>query len=140
MKKRFVVTTALACMLAAGTVSAQTPNEMMQGTGSGTTSTQQTSPAMGPGMMGGGMGMGPGMMGGGMGMGPGMMGSLEPEAQQKYLDATRDLRKKMQDKQFDYIEAARNPKANKADLLKKRKELWDIQQKLHEKVWEFMKE
>ena len=129
MKKRFVVTTALACMLAAGTVSAQTPNEMMQGTGSGTTSTQQTSPAMGPGMMGGGMGMG-----------PGMMGSLEPEAQQKYLDATRDLRKKMQDKQFDYIEAARNPKANKADLLKKRKELWDIQQKLHEKVWEFMKE
>jgi len=184
MKKKLVATTALACMLVAGTVFAQTPNDMMQGAGPGATSPQQTYPAMGPGMMGGGMGMGPGMMGGGYGMGPdmmggglgmgpcgqmggglgmgpgmmgggpggyghgmmgggmgyGMMGSLDPEAQQKYLDATKDLRKKMQDKQFDYVEAARNPKANKTDLLKKKKELWDIQQKIHEKAWEFMKE
>ncbi|MBU4033670.1 MAG: hypothetical protein KKG34_02625, partial [Proteobacteria bacterium] len=64
----------------------------------------------------------------------------EPEDQQKFLDATTDLRKKMHDTQFEYAEAARNPKTTKADLLKKKKELWDIQQKIHEKAWGFMKE
>ncbi|MFA6283458.1 MAG: periplasmic heavy metal sensor [Desulfurivibrionaceae bacterium] len=112
---------------------------------------------MAPGMMGGKMGQG-GMMGGGMGgmmggkgmcgmmggmgggmMGPGM-GTLSPEAQQKFLDATKDLRKKLHDKQFEYGEAARNPKADKKEILKKRKELWDIQQKIHAKAWDFMTE
>ncbi|MDG4475008.1 hypothetical protein [Thiovibrio frasassiensis] len=173
MKKKLFVATALACMLAAGTVSAQTGPEMMHGAGPGAMPPMGTDMemgpnmmgggmgmrpcmmgggmgmgpgmmgggmGMGPGMMGGGMGMGPCMMGGGMGMGPGMMGAIDPEDQQKYLDATRDLRKKMNDKQFEYAEAARNPKTSRADLLKKRKELWDIQQKIHEKAWNFIKE
>lgn len=100
---------------------------------------------MGMGMMGGGKGMGCGMMGDGMGMmdgmmGPAMMGTMTPEEQQKYMDATKELRKKLHDKKFEYAEAARNPKTSKADLLKKKKELWDLQQKIHEKAWEFMKE
>ena len=91
---------------------------------------------MGQGMMGCGM-MGPGM---GQGMMGGMMGNLDPAEQQKHLDATKELRKKLHDKQFDYGEAARNPKTSKADLLKKKKELWDLQHKIHEKAWDFMKE
>ena len=164
MKKKLLVATALAGMFAAGTVSAQSGHEMMQAAPPAQqqdAAPQQTFPSMGPGMMGGGMGMGPGMMGGGMGPGMmgggmgmmgggmgmgscgqmgGMMGNLDPENQQKYLDATKDLRKTLNDKQFEYLEAARNPKTSKADLLKKRKELWDIQHKIHEKAWEFIKE
>jgi len=81
--------------------------------------------------------MGCGMMGGGMGKG--MMDDLGPEEQQKYLDATRELRKKLHDKQFEFGEVARNPKTTREELLKKKKEVWDLQQKLHEKAWEFMK-
>ena len=168
MKKKLMAVTALACMLAAGTVSAQSGQEVMQGGMPGAMGPAMMDGASGygPGMMGGGMGMGPGMMGGGMGMGPcgqmgggmmgpgmmgggmgsgmgmgyGMMGNIAPDDQQKFLDATTDLRKKMHDTQFEYAEAARNPKTTKADLLKKKKELWDIQQKIHEKAWGFMKE
>ena len=170
MKKKLMVATALASALTVGTVFAQTGPGMMQTVPPAQqqdSAQQQTSPPMGPGMMGGGgygygrgmmgggYGYGRGMMGGGYGYGPGMMdgddgyghgmmggcmGSLSPEDQQKFMDATKDLRKKMHDKQFEYVEAARNPKANKADLLKKRKELWDLQQKIHEKAWGFMKE
>ncbi|MEW6500694.1 MAG: hypothetical protein AB1456_04360, partial [Thermodesulfobacteriota bacterium] len=91
----------------------------------------------GMGMMGGGMGCG--MMGGGMGMGQGVLDELGPEEQQKFLDATRELRKSLHDKQFEYAEVARDSKASRQELLKKRKEVWDIQQKLHEKAWEFLK-
>ncbi|PKN45497.1 MAG: hypothetical protein CVU58_08450, partial [Deltaproteobacteria bacterium HGW-Deltaproteobacteria-16] len=79
-----------------------------------------------------------GMMGSGM-MAPGM-GSLSSEAQQKFLDATKELRKKLHDKQFEYGEAARNAKADKKDLLKKRKDIWELQQKIHGKAWDFMTE
>lgn len=160
MNKRILLVTALASFLAAGAASAQTGHEAMQAD-QGAAPPPAAAP-MAPGMMGGKMGMG-GMMGGGMGgmmgggqgmmgggqgmmgggmcgmMGPGM-GNLSPEAHQKFLDATKELRKKLNDKQFEYAEAARNPKADKKELLKKRKELWDVQQKIHEKAWSFMTE
>jgi len=157
MKKRILLASVLASFLAAGAASAQTGHEGMQGMQAepGTAPPPAAAP-MAPGMMGGKMGQGGmgggmgGMMGGkgmcgmmgGMGggmMGPGM-GTLSPEAQQKFLDATKDLRKKLHDKQFEYGEAARNPKADKKEILKKRKELWDIQQKIHTKAWDFMTE
>ena len=160
MKKRILLASVLASFLAAGAASAQTGHEGMQAMQAepGTAPPPAAAP-MAPGMMGGKMGQGMmhgkmgdqgGMMGGmgmcgmmgGMGggmMGPGM-GTLSPEAQQKFLDATKDLRKKLHDKQFEYGEAARNPKADKKELLKKRRELWDIQQKIHTKAWDFMTE
>ena len=158
MKKRILLASVLAAFLAAGAASAQTGHEGMQGMQAepGTAPPPAAAPMAAPGMMGGKMGQGGmgggmgGMMGGkgmcgmmgGMGggmMGPGM-GTLSPEAQQKFLDATKDLRKKLHDKQFEYGEAARNPKADKKEILKKRKELWDIQQKIHAKAWDFMTE
>ena len=178
MQKKMVVVTALAWVLTAGTVSAQSDHGHGGASGAAPNAAaqqQQDVPSMGPGMMmgqggmgpgmmgmmrggmmgqgdmepcmmmGGGAGMGPGMMMGGMGMGPcGQMGpgmgNINPEDQQKYLDATKELRKQLNDKQFEYAEAVRNPKADKKALLQKRKELWEIQQKIHAKAWEFMTE
>lgn len=132
----------------------------MSGAGPGAAPASAAAPTA-PGMMGGKMGQGMmhgkmgdqgGMMGGkgmcgmmGSGMDSGMMGgpdmgTLSPEAQQKFLDATKDLRRKLNDKQFEYAEAARNPKTDKKELLKKRKELWDVQHKIHEKAWDYMTE
>jgi len=109
---------------------------------------------MGPGMMGGyghGMhhnmmgggcyGMGPDMMGGyGYGMGPGMMGYYSPEQyekqlkdQQEFLDATKELRKKMHDLKFDYAEALRNPKTEQKDLEKMNAEMENIWKQIYEK-------
>jgi hypothetical protein len=107
---------------------------------------------MGPGMMGGMMG--PGMMGGYGMMGSGMMGDygmmgrmrgmmgagsygmqgLDPAAYQKYLNDTRELRKKLHDKKFDYFEAARNPDIKRESLMKLEKEILDLQWELYEKA------
>lgn len=89
---------------------------------------------MGPGMMGGGMGM----MGGGM-MGQGMMGNYDDEKQQKFLDETVGLRKKIHDKKFEYFEAARDPKATRESLMKKEKEIYDLNQQLQEKSKEALR-
>ena len=112
---------------------------------------------MGPGMMGGyGYGMGPGMMGGyGYGMGPGMMGGYgpcpqgncygygqrpwqpgfsSPEKYQKFLDETKELRKKLHDLQFQYGEMLRDPKTTMDDKFKMEKEIFDLQQKIQEKA------
>lgn len=99
---------------------------------------------MGPGMMGYGMGhgmkgygMGPGMMGYGMmgcGMGPGMMGygmmDFDKDEYEKFLDNTRDLRKEMHMKKFDYFEAMRDPEKNKEKIDKIRSEMKDIKKKI----------
>lgn len=150
MKKTFLVATLLAAFFTAGTASAQTGHAGHTGPPAADEKAA-TAPGMmnhgGMGMMGQGGGMGGGMggmMGGGkgcgmMGGGMGIMNDLGPEEQQKYLDATRELRKKLHDKQFEYGEAARNPKTTRAELLKKKKAVWDLQQKIHEKAWEFMK-
>jgi len=98
---------------------------------------------MGPGMMGYGMGpgmmgygMGPGMMGCGMGpgmmgygMGPGMMG-LDKDEFEQFLEKTKDLRKEMHMKKFDYFEALRNPEKNKDQIDKIRSEMRDIRKKI----------
>jgi len=161
MKKRIFLASLLASFLAAGSVSAQTGHGAshdgaIQEAGQGS-APQQVAVPMAPGMMMDGM-MGPGMMHGKMGDHGGMskcgskcgpmhggmmepcMESLSPEAQQKFLDATKELRKKFNEKQFEYAELARNPTADKKELLAKRKELWEVKQKIHEKVWDFMTE
>lgn len=160
MKKRILLASVLASFLAASAVSAQTGHEGAHGPAPA--AEHDAAPAaaaalMAPGMIGGTMGQGMmhgkmggqggmmgnkgmcGMMGSGM-MAPVGMGSLSPEAQQKFLDATKELRKKLHDKQFEYGEAARNAKADKKDLLKKRKDIWELQQKIHGKAWDFMTE
>jgi hypothetical protein len=89
---------------------------------------------MGPGMMGQGM-MGPGMMGG-QGMGPGMMGrgyqGQSPECQ-KFYDETAGLRKELHNKEFEYFEAARNPKTTGEALMKIEKEVRELQEKIYAK-------
>ncbi len=110
---------------------------------------------MGPGMMGGGYGygMGPGMMGGGYGygMGPGMMGYgygpnngfgygnrgngwQQPEQVQKFLDQTVKLRRELNDKEFDYREALRNPKTTPETLAKLEKEIIDLRNQISNKA------
>lgn len=86
---------------------------------------------MGQGMMGGMMGQmgGYGMMGPG---GYGMQGT-NPEAYQKYLDDTADLRKKLHNKKFDYFEAMRNPNMKRETIMKLEKEMLDIQWAIYEK-------
>jgi hypothetical protein len=106
---------------------------------------------MGPGMMGG-YGMGPGMMGG-YGMGPGMMGGYQqypyqrspgmgygrgpwydPEKYQKFLDDTTKLRKKLNEKQFEYFEAMRNPDTKRETISKLAREIQELQKKIYEKA------
>lgn len=103
--------------------------------------------AFGPGWFGGGhmmggtgyggMMMGPGMMGG-YGMGPGMMGWSGTNRgygyDQKFLDETRDLRKELHEKRFEYFEALRNPETTPETVTKLEKEITELQQKLHEKA------
>lgn len=102
---------------------------------------------MGPGMMMGG-GMGPGMMGGyGMGMGhmkrhmmeeygwePGMQRFGSTEEHEKFLDATRDLRKKMHDLRFEYGEMMRNPATTMGDLKKMEQEMSELRRKIMEQA------
>jgi hypothetical protein len=111
----------------------------------------------GCGMMGPGWGMGPGMMGyggcgmmPGWGMGPGMMGyggygmmghggwGMRWQEQggkyQKFLDDTRDLRKELHMKQFDYFEAMRNPETTGETIAKLGREIRDLIKKIYEKA------
>jgi len=80
-------------------------------------------------------GMGPGMMGG-QGMGPGMMGrgyqGQSPECQ-KFYDETAGLRKELHNKEFEYFEAARNPKTTGEALMKIEKEVREFQEKIYAK-------
>jgi hypothetical protein len=92
---------------------------------------------MGQGMMGmmHGGGMGPGMMGmmHGGGMGPGMMNVYNPQMQ-KFLNETRELRKELHMKQFDYSEAIRNPKTTPEAMEKLQKDIRTLNIKLYEKM------
>jgi hypothetical protein len=93
-----------------------------------------------PNMMMGGMGygmmgMGPGMMG--YGMGPGMMGYgagyVYSKEFQKFLDETRDLRKELNEKNFEYFEALRNPNTKPDTIKKLQNELFELRNKIYEK-------
>jgi Spy/CpxP family protein refolding chaperone len=93
-------------------------------------------PGWGPGARG--WGMGPGWM---MGVGPGYMMGWGPGAcfgpygyDQKFLEETRDLRKQLHDKRFEYFEALRDPKATPENIEKLEKEIFELQQKLFAKA------
>jgi len=89
---------------------------------------------MGPGMMGG-YGMGPGY-GYGQGYGRGYQGygpGRQSEACGKFLDDTKDLRRQLNEKRYDYSEAMRNPATKPRDLERQRKEIGDLQAKIHAK-------
>jgi len=105
---------------------------------------------MGPGMMGGygGYSMGPGMMGGyGYGMGPGMMGNYgygtcpncgayqgqqfrSNEEYSKFLDDTKEQRKKLQNLMFEYNEEMRSPNPDTEKLTKMGKEIDELRSEI----------
>ncbi|GBE13139.1 hypothetical protein BMS3Bbin14_01149 [bacterium BMS3Bbin14] len=96
---------------------------------------------MGPGMMGSMM-MGPGMMGPGM-MGPGMMGPMmmgpgmgmqNMKRYNRFMNKTKDLRRKLYDMGFDYGEAMRNPKTTIGDLQRMRQEMGKLQRQIMRKM------
>jgi len=90
--------------------------------------------SMGPGMMGYGMmgyGMGPGMMGGGYGPGR----SYATNAyDRKFLDETKNLRKQLNGKRFEYFEALRNPKTTPDTIAKLEKEITELQKNIYAKA------
>lgn len=159
-----VLLTVLALTLTTGTGGAQMMSDNPENGGDQPRQARKSSrnyPAMmHPGMMGGhGYGMGPGQMGGyGYGMGPGMMGGyshgmwscgpgnyygygdesgqVSPEEYQKFLDETKELRKKLHDLRFEYGEVIRNPKTTMADKNKMEQELLELQQQIQEQAQE----
>ncbi len=91
----------------------------------------------GPGTMAGYWGMGPGMMWGGYGPGycTGPGSCFGPAGyDQKFLDETKDLRKALNEKRFEYFEALRNPETKPETLEKLQKEVFELQQKLFAKA------
>lgn len=89
--------------------------------------------AHGPGW-GGNMGYGNGgyMMGPGSGHMYGygaMMGWFGGD--QKFLDETKDLRKELHEKRFEYMEAVRNPETDEQTVTKLEKEITELQDKLY---------
>jgi len=112
---------------------------------------------MGPGMMGEyGYGMGPEMMrrygkdfGMREGYGPwsqnscygygqpqGMPGYMSPEKCRKFLDDTKDLRRKLHDLRFEYREMMRDSKTKLDDKFKVENEILDLKQKIERKAEE----
>ena len=113
---------------------------------SGSKSNSMMGHGMGPGMMGYG---GCDMMGGGMGTGmmghhktmhgsgsSGMMGEVSSEEQQKFLNDTVDLRKQLMMKRFDYREASRNPETKPEVFKQIEKDMWELQKKITDKLYE----
>jgi len=92
-------------------------------------------------MMGGYGMMGQGHMGGMMGQGHmgAMMGGYgyrgnNPEAYQKFMDDTVDLRKKLHNKMFEYREVLRDPDTTRKSLLKIEKEMMDLKWEIYERA------
>jgi len=104
--------------------------------------------AHGPGYEGWGSGnmMGPGHGGNMMGYGYGrhMMGygggnmmtrdSAGPEENQKFLDETKDLRKELHNKRFDYMELSRNSDTSDDTLIKLENEISGLEDMIREKA------
>ena len=127
MKKVIIVTVLVLCM-AAGTVMAQ-QNMHMHTTGQGMHN--------GQGMMH----QGQGVMGGGMGMDMmcnRMMGNMNAADQQKYLNDTKELRKQMQMKRFEYMEARRNPNTDPQDLNRLEQEMSDLSRKMRKQAEKYL--
>ena len=132
--KKLILVTVLVFGMAAGTVMAQ-QNMHMNTTDQGMHQGQGMM-NQGQGMMHQGQGMmhqGKGMMGGGMGMDMTcnrMMGNMNAADQQKYLNDTKELRKQMHRKRFEYMEARRNPNADPQDINKLEQEMSDLSLKM----------
>jgi hypothetical protein len=91
-------------------------------------------------MMGGGNMMGGKMMSGQQGMGCGgmnggmMMNKMNPEQQQKFMDETVDLRKKMMETRFAYMETSRTGNASPEELAKIETEMQTIRSQMMAKM------
>lgn len=155
--KQTILATALALSLVAGTAFAHPKHATAEGD-----QTWRGGPGMmmgqGPGMRGPG-GQWQGMRGmhgmgragnpeqclTGQGMyGPGMMRGhhwmMEPaqvENRDAFLEATKELRKNIHDKKFEYMEASRNPTETVGDLHAKEKEISSLKQEILTKRKEF---
>jgi hypothetical protein len=153
--KSTLIVSALALSLTGGTAMAQMPmdnntapqqmgGKMMQGQGGkGMKGNMMQGGGMmnGKGMMTqGGMGcmkmMGQGMMGGGM-MGGGMMKNMSTENQQKFMDATKEMRKEMHMMRFEDMDAMRNPKTTLEELATMEQKMLDTRKELMKKAETF---
>jgi len=103
---------------------------------------------MGPGMMGYGGGYGPGMMGYGPGYGhmrgyygPNGSGNLSQEdaaklqqSQDKFFEATRDLRNSIRDKQFALNDELQKPEPDRAKVADLQKQLNQLESQFDQKA------
>ncbi len=96
------------------------------------------------GMMGGNYGMmggNTGMMGGGQFDCPGAnfygQNSWSNESQQKFLEETTGIRKQMNDKRFEYLEAQRAPETTNQKLADIEKEMIDMHTQLEDKAKQY---
>ncbi len=123
-------------MMGSGGCDMMGPGAMGYG-GYGMMGNHQMMHGMGSGMMGYGMGQGMmgyggcGMMG--SGMGTGMMRGYDSNAYEKFMNDTKDLRKKLHDKKFEYYEAVRQPDITREDVSKIEKEMWEIKKNINDK-------
>jgi hypothetical protein len=127
---------------------------MMGGQGMGPGMMESCQEMMGSGKMGSGK-MGSGMMGGdGMGsMHHGMMGMMDgmdgmdgygamqkmmgfksSEEFEKFLEDTKEQRRKLHDMRFEYVEKKRQPETTVGELKKMKQEMADLMKQIHEKV------
>jgi hypothetical protein len=82
------------------------------------------------GMKQGGMGCMKMQGRGGRGMMGGMMKNMSAENQQKFLDATKEMRKEMNSMRFDHMEAMRNPKTTPEDLTVMEQKMLDTRKEM----------
>ena len=75
--------------------------------------------------------MGMGMMGGGM------MQHMSAENQEKFMDATKDMRKEMHMKRFEHMEAMRNPKTTLEELSTMEQKMLDSRKEMMKKAKTF---
>lgn len=128
--KKIIITTLLAVALIAGFAYAHQGGYGMRGGGGHMMGDQY-------GMMGDHHGMMGGKYGG-YGNCPGATGygqnGWNNGAQQKFLDETVELRREMHNKRFEYMEAQRNPKTTRAELMDMEQEMLELRDKIHEKA------
>jgi hypothetical protein len=139
--KKIIIASVLVVGLAAGFAYAHNNGYGMGGNGGHMMGGSQ-------GMMGSGM-MGPGMMNGYRGKGgsggygdcPGAawfgQDGWNSESHQKFLEDTVGLRKEMNNKQFEYMEARRNSNTTPEQFSALEKEVIDIRTKLQEKAEQY---
>jgi hypothetical protein len=86
---------------------------------------------MGPGYGQMGMAYGPGY---GYCGGPGSCFGVGGAFTQRFLDETVNLRRELNQKRFDFMEAIRNPKSDNKTIARLEKEMDQLQEKIYEKA------